>query len=156
MKARAVAAFGMIVLLLVAARCSGSGGAADGTIDPWTKTDDGGAVSVEVTWVKPERLAADEKLRAAAGGYRADDVVVLHMKLNTHSKDLSDYDLGALATLDDGGTAQQPLGWSTIADDSHHTEAVLAFERPDAPAMTLVMADIGGVPERRLTWQLRD
>ena len=159
MRGRAVAAVGMVLIVVVAAACGGSdGGGTAGPQDPAvtsTQKDDGGSVDVEATWVTPDHLATDEKLRAAASEYDGDDVFLLHVSMNTHSGDLSGYDLGVLTSLDDGRVSQRPLGWSKVSDDSHHTEALLAFKRPDdAAALTLVMADLGGVSERRLTWEV--
>lgn len=119
-----------------------------------TQEDDGaGAVTVEATWVTPDHLATDEDVRAVAASYDGESVVLLHVKLNTHSVDVSKYDLAELATLDAGAGPQQPLGWTSISDDSHHVEGVLAFARPASSATAaLVVRDVAGIDERRLVW----
>lgn len=160
MTRRRIALAGLfIALLAVTAACAkGTSGApsdsATSTAASPTQKDDGaGSVTVEVTWVTPDHLADDEKLRAVADKHNGEDVVLLHVKMNTHSVNLSEYDLAKLSTLDAGAAPDPAIESVTISDDQHHAEAVLVFKRPGkASTVTLVVRDVGGVSERRLTW----
>lgn len=159
MKRRGLGLAGLLLALLaVSAACAGRGGSAPSDsaagAGAVTQTDNGaGSVTVEATWVTPDHLSGDEKLRAVASKYANENVVLLHVKMNTHSVDLSAYDLGTVSTLDAGGDAAPPLDWVKISDDSHHAEAVLVFRRPaSTSAAALTLRDIGGVPERTLRW----
>jgi len=110
-------------------------------------------VTVEVTWVTPDHLAEDEKLRAVADKHAGEDVLLLHVTMNTHSVNLSEYDLAKLSTLEAGGDPEPAIESVTISDDQHHAEAVLVFSRPaETTTATLTVRDIGGVPERTLRW----
>lgn len=146
----------LLALLAVTAACAGRGSSAPSgsTAGAATQTDSGaGSVTVEATWVTPDHLSGDEKLRAVAGDYANENVVLLHVKMNTHSVDLSAYDLGSISALDTGGDSAPPLDWVSISGDSHHAEAVLVFRRPaSTSAVALTLRDIGGVPERTLRW----
>lgn len=149
------------VLFLLAALAAACGGAS-GTRPPGseegsaTQTDDGaGSVTVEATWVTDDHLALDEQLREVETEYSGDDVVLLHVKMNTHSVNLSEYDLTAIATLVADGRTDAPLDSVMISDDQHHIDAVLVFQAPaTASSAVLTLRDIGGVPERTLRWSL--
>ncbi|MDE3094826.1 MAG: hypothetical protein KGK07_02360 [Chloroflexota bacterium] len=157
MRVRSLTLAGLFGALVVVSAACGGGGGATPSPNPGaaTQTDNGaGAVTVTATWVTPDHLADDDKLRAAAAAYLGPDVALVHVALNTHSVDLSKYDLGKLSTLDAGQGAQPPLGWKRLSSsDSHHTEAVLAFKRPASTRdVTLTIREVGGVAERRLAW----
>ncbi len=148
-----------LALLVLAAACTGgdddadSRSGADADASAATQTDSTGSVTVKATWITPGHLSGNEELQAVADGYGAADVVLLHVEMNTHSVDLSGYDLTDLATLDAGVGPERPLEWLTISDDKHHTEGVIVFRRPPAAvAVALTLRNIGGVPERVLRW----
>ena len=148
----------LIASLAIAAACAGkTSGAPSGTnatASSATQRDDGaGSVTLEVTWATPEYIAEDEKLRPVAERHAGEDVVLLHVKMNTHSVNLSKYDLAKLSTLDGGAGPEPAIESVTISDDQHHAESVLVFKRPEkAATATLIVRDIGGVPERTLRW----
>ena len=146
----------LMMLLALAAACAGktSGAPPDVAASSPTQKDDGaGSVTLEVTWATPDHVAEDEKLRAVADKHDGEDVVLLHVKMNTHSIDLSKYDLAKISTLDDGDGPEPAIEAVTISDDQHHAESVLVFKRPGkASTATLTVRDIAGVPERTLRW----
>ncbi|TAK59799.1 MAG: hypothetical protein EPO22_09835 [Dehalococcoidia bacterium] len=146
----------LIMLVAVAAACGGkaSGAPSGAAASSATQKDDGaGSVTLEVTWATPAYVAEDEKLRPIAESRAGEDVVLLHVKMNTHSVDLSKYDLAKISTLDGGGGPEPAIESVTISDDQHHAEAVLIFKRPaKASTATLIVREIGGVPERTLRW----
>jgi len=163
---RRVIAFAVAVgaLAVVTAACGGgsasSAGAGSATAgsptgSAATQKDDGaGSVTVQATWVTPDHLAKDKNARNTAAEYEGKDVVLLHVMMDTHSVDLSKYDLRTLATLDAGQGAVQPLGLKDFSgSDSHHAEQVLVFQRPPpASTVTLTVREVGGVAERTLRW----
>lgn len=111
---------------------------------PATKVDEGGQVTVAVTWRRP---GADLEFVVA---------------MDTHSVDLDQYDLGQLASLRvDGGPEVRPLGWDAPRG-GHHRSGTLTFPSTLAdgsPLITaetrvieLVIRDVAGVPERRFRW----
>lgn len=75
--------------------------------------------------------------------------------LDTHSVDLED-DMAQISRLIDGaGNEYAPNGWTGDPPGGHHRTGTLAFA-PIAPApgaITLLIRDVGGVRERRFTWQ---
>ena len=152
-----VAALGAFIVVTAACAKGTSGAPSDATTStatsPTQKDDGAGSVTVEVTWVTPDHLADDEKLRAVADKHNGEDVVLLHVKMNTHSASLSKYDLAKISSLDTGGGPEAAIESVTISDDQHHAEAVLVFKRPSRSSMaTLIVRDVGGMPERTLRW----
>jgi hypothetical protein len=153
----------MTLGFLVAAGCTG-GGSADSTgggdsagsgASGATQTNEGGSVTIEATWVTPDHLAEDEKVREVGDAFSDQDVVLVHVTMDTHSVDLSSYELGTLAQLDAGQGPRAPIEWRKISDSAHHTEGVLVFAGPaSAPDATLTIPDLADVPERQLSWSL--
>jgi hypothetical protein len=104
-----------------------------------TRTDEGGAVTFEVT---PLNLDS----RSATLDFEVD--------MNTHSVDLG-FDLATMAVLKtDTGAEIAPSAYQ--GGSGHHVRGRLSF--PEAPAdgaktLTLVIRDAAGVAERTFTWQ---
>jgi hypothetical protein len=74
--------------------------------------------------------------------------------LDTHTVDLSDYDVVANSRLIADGATLRPQGRSGTTDNTgHHVEADLAFQGDRHGTLTLVLEDLGGVPERRLEFR---
>ena len=140
---------------LVATACgTGQGGAsatspASGTAAPLatgagTRTNEGGQVTVKVTW------------KGVAAG------PVFDVALDTHAVDLDGYDLRQLATLRTDGGEAQPAEW-TAPKGGHHREGNLVFPatvggRPTIGDGTrrieLIVRNVAGVAERRFEWTL--
>lgn len=78
----------------------------------------------------------------------------VHIAIDTHSGDLRNYDFIAGAKLSNGGPAVAPSRWIVTANDAHHLEGVLVFDRPTGGGeVRLVLRDLGGVPERAFRWE---
>ncbi len=114
---------------------------------PWvaTQKSDEGPVTVRVTWDGP------------AGG------LTFRVAMDTHSVDLDGYDLKRLAALrTERGAAVPPATWDA-PPGGHHREGSLVFPdrlpdgtpvlAPGTRAVTLVVREVGGVPERAFTWR---
>ena len=86
-----------------------------------------------------------------------DKYLVFSLSLNTHSVDLSPYQLEALSLLRDGrGRDAQPVRWEEDqGSSSHHRSGRLLFPREGldpASGLELVVRDVGGVTERTFRW----
>lgn len=120
--------------------------AGQATAEGPTRTNEGGQVTVSVTW---QGSAADPRFTVV---------------LDTHAVDLDGYDLRELAVLrTEDGREVQPVAWDAPAG-AHHREGTLVFPAttPDgAPligtqtrTIELVIRDIADVPERSFQWTL--
>ncbi len=108
-----------------------------------TQTNAEGPVTVTVTWKGPQ------------------SGLVFRVAMDTHSVDLDPYDLRKLAILRTGnGQEVVPSGWDA-PEGGHHRAGNLVFPEnlPDGTPLlsgrrtiTLVIRDVGGVPERRFQW----
>lgn len=77
--------------------------------------------------------------------------------LDTHSEELN-ADLEKVTVLaDNRGNIYKPIAWEGDPPGGHHREGVLKFQpvptRPES--ITIIMSQIGGIEERRFTWQLQ-
>ena len=71
--------------------------------------------------------------------------------IDTHTVDLSGYDVVGKAHLVTANGIARPTGTSQLKDNTgHHVEATLVFPGERSGPVTLVLEDLGGVPERRL------
>lgn len=101
-----------------------------------------GGVDVEVTFGGPQ-----------AASYASDRYTVFVVAMNTHSVDLSVYDMVQISELRSGGRRLRPLRWVSTSDDSHHRAGLLIFPPvPSGQAMELVIRTIAGVPARTFRW----
>ncbi|MEK7777603.1 MAG: hypothetical protein AAB303_03145 [Chloroflexota bacterium] len=128
-----------------------------------TRLDNGeGGVTVEATWVTPAHLQEMGQVSTMPGGFNLEQHVLVHVKLDTHSVDLSRYDMTRLATLsglDD--TASVPAaGWVGVQEGSHHREGFLAFPggsngqwEAKEKIAKLRLNNIAGVPQREYIWE---
>ena len=109
-----------------------------------TQTNDGGQVTVAVTWQ----------------GFEAGPV--FNVALDTHSVDLDAIDLSESAVLrTDAGTEVRPTGWAA-PKGGHHRSGTLTFPSAtsngaavlgtSASSVELVIRGVAGVPERRFQW----
>ena len=121
-----------------------AGTAASVSPDAGTRTNEGGQVTVKVTW------------KGVATG------PVFAVALDTHAVDLDGYDLRQLATLRTDGGEVQPAEW-TAPKGGHHREGNLVFPpalagRPTIGDGTrrveLIIRNVAGVAERRFEWTL--
>lgn len=71
--------------------------------------------------------------------------------LDTHTVDLTNYDVVANSRLVVDGATLRPHGESGTTDNTgHHVEADLVFDGERHGPLVLILEDLGGVPERRL------
>lgn len=82
--------------------------------------------------------------------------IVFEFALNTHSVDLSDFDVGENVVLVAGNSSQEPSEWREESTSTHHRSGKLVFKFPanPVPEVNLVIKNLGGVVERSLTWEL--
>lgn len=129
-------------------------------LTPLTRVDGGqGGVTVEAIWVTPLHLR--EMPQNTLDGYPAERYLFIHLKLDTHSVDLLQYDLPRLAALQGrNNTPLAPEAWLALEESSHHREGVFAFSGTSNEQWaaaegiaTLTLREIAGVPERVLTWE---
>ncbi len=120
-----------------------SGSSSHEPINGLVQSNTGGAVTIDVEWVK-------------AG----DGSLIFNVSMNTHSVDLDQYDLGKLAVLrDDTGNEYYPVSWDS-APGGHHRKGTLTFPLPDslsqekAKYVEIMIRDVAGVEKRVLKWEL--
>lgn len=134
-----------------ATRSSGAGPSASAS----ARDAGAGGVTVEASLATAEYLVSK--------GQPADMWGFL-VSVETHSVNLTGVDILARASLRDAsGRIFRPVGWRPLSEDSHHRSGLLLFQGGVAgqPALTeeklkdtqLVFSDIGGVPERVLSWK---
>lgn len=135
--------------------CGGGSSAPGDAAGPaLTVRDDGtGGVTVEATWGTDAHLNASDDLASVAATYTGREVTFVHVRLDTHSVDLSKYDLAALAELETSAGRQAALAFHPLSAEGHHVAGVLAFPGRWKPERArLLVRDVGGVPLRRLEW----
>ncbi len=76
--------------------------------------------------------------------------------LNTHAGSL-DEDMTKIVTLtDDRGDTVAPIRWEGPPPGGHHRNGTLVFAQisPKPASITVIVRDVGGISERKFTWQL--
>ncbi|MHB0869820.1 MAG: hypothetical protein ACYC66_10505 [Chloroflexota bacterium] len=125
---------------------NGGAGASKGT----TRTDEGGSVTIEVTWENPRDTNGP---------------LAFSVAMDTHSVNLDGYDLGKLALLrNDRGQELKPERWDAPSGGGHHRSGTLSFSAKDGSGkpvvdagvrvLELVIRDVAGVKERVLKWKV--
>jgi hypothetical protein len=80
-----------------------------------------------------------------------DSVLVVEIRANTHSVDLSSVDLGEQTRLIVDGTEVNPVEAGSLS--GHHAQATVVFRLEKRPSsFTIEVRDIPDVPLRVLTW----
>lgn len=112
-------------------------------------------MTVQVTWLTAGEFEGDGDLVEAAAPYDAGSYLLLEVRMDTHSGDLSGYDLVASSEMVVGGAPPQPaVAWRSLSDDSHHRRALLVFERPqNSASVEVALKDLAGVPRRVFRWE---
>ena len=110
-----------------------------------------GGITVKATWVVPGSPEASTA--------QLDRYLALKLTLDTHSGDLTRYDLTKVSVLrDDKGKESSPAAWENVSNDSHHREGLLKFPKgaeQGSKTVDLVIRDMGGVKERSLRWDFQ-
>ena len=111
-----------------------------------TQRDAGeGAVEIEVTLVVPNSPDAAK--------YGAETQTVFLVSMNTHSVDLSGYDLTQISELLAAGQRLAPIRWVSTSDDSHHRAGALLFPKVNQRVpLELRIKTIAGVAVRTFRW----
>ena len=114
---------------------------------------------VLVAWVLWPQPSVGQTQTAEANGVTVTatlrgDGLVFDVILDTHTVDLTTYDLVASSKLIVDGLTLQPLGESRTTDNTgHHVEGTLSFDGERHGTLVLILEDLGGVPERRLEFK---
>lgn len=141
----------LVALALMLAACGGANAPAQSNApaasEPktnssgfWTKSNEGGAVTVDVT---PTALQVGKPL-------------AFEIAMNTHSVDLSD-DLTKIVILrDDAGKEYAPTAWEGGEAGGHHRNGTLTFAAPTSKPkyVVLVIKGLAQVPERVFRWDV--
>jgi hypothetical protein len=135
-------------------------GAAEGGDDGHIRTDDGaGSVELSAAPLLPSVLADNSWLAERAGTVLKDEEFGIFIGLNTHSVDLSGYDLAALSSMSSPAGEARPLRYVAEQDGTHHRTGILVFEGGQVDLegrgeLVLTVAEVSGIPERVLSWPL--
>lgn len=115
------------------------------------RTSDGADITIEATWMNP--LLEPE------------NALVFRVAMDTHSEDLLQYDLPALAALRDGRdqVLSATFAWEPESASSHHRSGILKARVPGEGQSLLAAAGDGivlelkdiGTPLRRFEWQVK-
>lgn len=85
-------------------------------------------------------------------GWRKEEGLVFDLYLDTHSIDLTSFDVLQGVVLEKEGSTYVPVGWQEDSGSSHHREGTLSFEENFPDGFELIVKDLSGVPERRFEW----
>jgi hypothetical protein len=128
--------------------------------------EDGGqkGVSVEVIYMTPEYLKVTNS-PAGIEKYELDKNLAFKVTLDTHSGDITKYNMAKITHLRDGGGMEhQALRWEDVEKSSHHRSGIVLFSNLDVDgkpivgdgvkSIEVVVKDIAGVKERVFKWEL--
>ncbi len=132
----------------------------------YTRTASAGGVDVKVIYA-PAAYFAAAKDSEGAKRFAPEKQVVFLVALDTHAGDLMAFDMvrnSRLRTVAGGVTREYlPVRWESTGDGSHHRSGALIFPAtvdgtsvigPTTASITLVIANLGGVPARTFEWTL--
>jgi hypothetical protein len=109
------------------------------------RADERGSVEVVVLYLNPLQQEKKQEL-------------FFEITLDTHSANLSQYDMGKISFLRiDGGPEINASEWVKPGGGGHHISGTLIFNSPDTSAekvLELVIKTVGGVEERVFQWKL--
>jgi len=143
-----LAVFGLVLLVGRAGSDSGADAAGPNLL----RRDRGeGGVEIEVLYATPEyaRTSNDKALQK----YEPDRYAVFVVAMNTHTVDLSGYDMVKISELVAGGKRYAPLRWQSTSENAHHRSGVLIFPKIQPPfPVELLIKTVAGIPVRRFQW----
>ena len=149
-----IAVIGGAVLLVGGGANSNSFTSSDTVlVDQNERTNDEGPVTIAFSYMDPSQSR------------EYGDGLVFATKINTHSVDLSQYQLDKLSYLvDSSGNKYYPSGWiESEGSGGHHRSGVLVFSGSDDGAagilsndkyFEIIVNDVGDIPERTFRWDL--
>lgn len=133
----------------------------DGSVTGSTDDSDAGQTAASGDESDEEGDGAAKRTSKAAGievvitPKRRDDSVAFEMALNTHSGDLTSYDVveNAAVVVDGSEVEADKLTWNEGSGDSHHRtgELVVDTQIDAGSTILVVLADLG-VPSREFEW----
>lgn len=124
-----------------------------------------GNVEVTVTYVTPAYLGAQGQSDIVSS-LELDKNLAFAVVLNTHSVELSSYEVDKISYLRDEDGKEYPAlsGWLSPQDSGHHRSGIIRFAKsdssgnpilkPDADYFELVIKDLAGVAKRSFRWEL--
>ncbi len=143
-----LAVFGLVLLI---GRQGPEPGASAAGPDLLRRDKGEGGVEIEVLYATPDyvRTSNDRALQK----YDPDRNTVFVVAMNTHTVDLSAYDMVKISELVAGGKRHAPLRWQSTSDNAHHRSGVLIFPKIQPPfPVELLIKTVAGIPVRRLQW----
>ncbi len=128
---------------------TGAGQVAPANSSGTTRRNQGGSVTIDVTWENPGDTTG---------------ALTFSVAMDTHSVELDGIDLGKLAVLrNDQGVELRPQEWDA-PPGGHHRSGILLFPARDgagkpilgtgARSLEMVIRDVAGVKERVLRWEV--
>lgn len=144
----------VLVVTLLAACSKGFSSAPDAPGGPGrgpelTRIAEAGGVAAEGTWLTAKELDGVDTDMAP---YPLDKFVLVKIQFTTHSGDLNRIDMERAAVLRQGEADEQPVGWISLSDDSHHRAGVLVFPRSLEVGQVKLTIAIGD-EELALLWE---
>lgn len=127
-------------VLTLALGAAVQGGEAPADLSAWVRRASQAGVEVEVLFATPEYFKArgDE---AGMKRYRPDENLVFFIRMDTHSGDLSVFDIRRISFLrTNQGREIGALRWEAIGEGSHHRSGVLVFPKADPQGRQIVTA----------------
>jgi hypothetical protein len=144
---------------------SGSVNSQEGS-DSLTVKDQGeGSVEVTATYVTPAYLQTQGQSDTVST-LELDKNLAFELALNTHSVELSGYEVEKISYLRDEDGREYPAlsGWLSPEDSGHHRSGIIRFAKndpsgnpvlkPEARYLELVIKDLSGVAERIFRFEL--
>lgn len=116
----------------------------DNEKNPFTRTDSQGEISIETTFLPQES---------------SNDQLVFEIEMNTHTGDLSPYEMNKLAQISFGNIihTKGEFNWEWQEEDSHHMVGVLIWKGKVANGdLTLELRNIDNVNKRTFIWKEKD
>jgi hypothetical protein len=125
-----------------------------GTSQELTKTNgdtNSGNVQVDVTLATKDNAAEID-----AGDYDLSKEQVFNVAMNTHSVDITGYDMADISFLKTDGKKARASKWDSAEEGGgHHLSGFLVFEKSaEAKELKLIIKGIAGVAEREFSWKL--
>ncbi len=132
----------------------------------YARTASAGGVEVKVIFAPPEYFTTAKDMEGTKR-FAPEKQVVFLVTLDTHSGDLTPFDMVRNSRLRAaaGGVIKEyaPVKWESTSNGSHHRSGALIFPPSvdgtkvigsAVTSLTLVIANLGGVPVRSFEWVL--
>ncbi|MCL7412749.1 MAG: hypothetical protein M8353_03910 [ANME-2 cluster archaeon] len=149
-----IAVIGGALLLVESGSNSNVSASSDAVlIDQNERTNDEGAVTIALSYMDPSQSS------------EYGDEIAFDTTINTHSSDISQYQLDKLSYLvDSSGNKYTPSGWvESEGSGGHHRKGVLLFSESDDSGaeilsngkyFEIIVKDVDGIPKRTFRWDI--